>query len=141
MSGPVSPLPLLQLPVQPGQGELVGVLLGEQGPGDLLRGLLVELCLAHQVDLLVFRPAGRHRGQPQITLSTPKEVTLFSRNIEELSGFRNTFILAIFVVYREWVNLATVGAWHFYEHLYCTDSDILSLLFLLTNVLIVSCFG
>ena len=29
----------------------------------------------------------------------------------------------------------------FYEHLYCTDSDILSFLFLLTNVLIVSQFG
>lgn len=51
------PLPLLQLPVQPGQSQLVGVLLGEEGPGDLLRGLLVELALGHQVDLLVLRPA------------------------------------------------------------------------------------
>ena len=50
--------------------------------------------------------------------------------------------LAIFVVY--WDNgltqqLLVLGTW-FYEHPYCTDSDI-SFLFLLTNVLIVSCFG
>ena len=51
-------------------------------------------------------------------------------------------ILAVFVVYGEWVNLVIVSAWHyrFYEHPYCTDRDIL-LFLLLTNVLIVSRFG
>ena len=33
-----------------------------------------------------------------------------------------------------------VGIWFYCEHSYCTDSVIL-FLFLLTNVLIVSCFG
>lgn len=56
---PVLPLPLLQLPVQPGQSQLVGVLLGEEGPGYLLRGLLVKLSLTHQVNLLVLRPGSR----------------------------------------------------------------------------------
>ena len=47
-------------------------------------------------------------------------------------------LLAIFVDHGEWVNLGIVSAWHrFYEHPYCTDSNIL-FLFLLTNVLIVS---
>ena len=51
-------------------------------------------------------------------------------------------ILAISVVYGEWVNLVIVSAWHlFYEHRYCTDSDLLLFLFLLTNVPIVSRFG
>ena len=36
-------------------------------------------------------------------------------------------------------NLTIVSAW-FYEHPHCTDSDIL-FLFILTNVLTVSCFG
>jgi hypothetical protein len=42
-----------------------------------------------------------------------------------------------FVEYGE--QLLVLGTW-FYEHLYCTDGDIL-FIFLLTNVLIVSHFG
>ena len=42
----------------------------------------------------------------------------------------NPLILAIFVVYEEWVNLAIVNAWH-----------IVNAFLLLTNVLIVSQFG
>ena len=50
------------------------------------------------------------------------------------------FILAIFVVYREWVTLLIVCAWHLlYEHPY--DSNTILFLFLLTNVLILSRFG
>ena len=48
----------------------------------------------------------------------------------------------IFVVYREWVNLANVSAWHLVlrTSLLYNDSDI-SFLYLLTNVLIVNRFG
>ena len=43
------------------------------------------------------------------------------------------FILAIFVVYREWVTLLIVCAWHLSYELCRTKSDILLLLFPLTN--------
>ena len=56
-----------------------------------------------------------------------------------LSYVASYLIIAIYVEYGEWVNLAIVGAWHFYDHPYCTDSDIL-FHFLTTNV-IVSRFG
>ena len=36
--------------------------------------------------------------------------------------------------------MLVLGTW-FFEHLYCTNSDILLLLFLMTNVLIASHFG
>ena len=47
----------------------------------------------------------------------------------------------IIVVYGEWLNLAiiSVGTW-FYEHPYCTESEIL-FNFLMTNVITVSPFG
>jgi hypothetical protein len=50
-------------------------------------------------------------------------------------------ILAIFVVYREWVNLVIVSAWHFvFINIpsYCANSDKL-FLFLLRNVLTYLC--
>ena len=52
-------------------------------------------------------------------------------------------ILAISVVYGKWVNLVIVIAWHLVlcTNSYCTNSDVLWFLFLLTNVLIVSHFG
>ena len=51
-------------------------------------------------------------------------------------------ILAIVVGYGDGSTqqLLMLGTW-FYEYPYCTDSDILLFLFLLTNVLIVSRFG
>ena len=50
-------------------------------------------------------------------------------------------ILAIFVVYREWVNLVMVSAWLVSVNIpYRTVCNI-SVLFLLTNVLIASLFG
>ena len=46
------------------------------------------------------------------------------------------FMLAVFVVYGEWVNLIIVSdCTCFYQHPYCTNSDVL-FLFLLTNVLL-----
>ena len=51
-------------------------------------------------------------------------------------------ILAVFVVYGEWVNLAIANAWHFYKPILTVPTAIYILfLFLLTNVLIVSRFG
>ena len=63
-----------------------------------------------------------------------------SWHLKIVLGIVKHLILAIFVVYGEWVNLVIVSAWH-NEHPYCTYSDILLVLFLLTNVLIVSRFG
>lgn len=58
------PLALLQLPVQAGQGLLVGLGQGDGRPADFGGSLSVKLLQAHQFDLLMFGPA-RTEGSDQ----------------------------------------------------------------------------
>ena len=61
--------------------------------------------------------------------------------IQILLSIWQHLILFVFLVHREWIYLTIVTAWHFYKHPHWSESAILSFLFLLTNVLMVSRFG
>ena len=72
-----------------------------------------------------------------LTPLTPLIVCCTSLHLKIVLSIVTHLILAIFVVYGEWVNLTimlVLGTW-FYERAYCTDSNVL-FLFLLTNILL-----